>query len=281
MDFLTSLDNYNIFYEVAKEKNITKASEKLFISQPAVSQAIKKLEDNLGLKLFVRSKRGIELTSIGQKIFVKVENAMHNFSAIEQLVDEEKGLLRGDLIFGSGSNVARQVLCKPIAAFIDHYPLINVKIIESVQSKMIDMLKSGQINFVLTQRNSQINFPFIPIFKTQYCFVKSPACEINRFITTSQGSYSHLLLEEFIEKENISDVQTLEIAGYKTALDLALLGTGIVLAPYFLVEENIKEKKLEECFSEYSLPTIEFGVYYNTELSTPATERFIEYLKQE
>ena len=108
MDFLTSLDNYKIFYEVAKCKNITKASKNLFISQPAISQSIKKMEENLSVSLFVRSKRGMELTPIGKKVFDKVEIALHNLSSIEHLIDEEKGMLKGDLFIGAGSNIARK-----------------------------------------------------------------------------------------------------------------------------------------------------------------------------
>jgi len=278
MDFLTSLDNYNIFYEVAKCQNITKASENLFISQPAVSQSIKKLEENLGATLFVRSKKGMELTPIGQKIFEKIELALFNLAAAEQLVDEENGLLRGELVVGSGSNIAREVLCKPIADFAADFPLVNIKIVENVQTKMIEMLKSGKINFVLTQQNDDIDLPFLPVFDTQYCFVKAPKCNIPRFICTSEGSYTHLLLEKFFKDRNMSDVSVMEIAGYKTALELAILGAGTTLVPRYLVQELLNEKKLEEVFSDYPLPTIKFVVYHNPALSTPATKMFANYI---
>ncbi len=65
MNIKTSLNNYLVFYEVAKAKNITKASEELFISQPAVTQTIKKLEKELGVFIFIRSKKGMKLTKIG------------------------------------------------------------------------------------------------------------------------------------------------------------------------------------------------------------------------
>ena len=76
---MDSLDNYRIFYEVAKCKNITKASKNLFISQPAVSQTIKKLEDELGATLFIRNKKGVELTRFGQEVFQRAETAMLSF----------------------------------------------------------------------------------------------------------------------------------------------------------------------------------------------------------
>lgn len=278
MEFLTSLDNYNIFYEVAKCKNITKASENLFISQPAVSQTLRKMEENLGVSLFARSRKGMELTPIGKKIFEKVEMSLRNLSSIEQLIDEEKGLLRGQLVVGAGSNVARKVLCKPIAAFVLDYPHVDIKIVESVQTKMIEALKSGEINFVLTQLNENINLPFEPVFETKYCFVQSSNCEADKFVTLTEGSYTHQIFREFIDKNGFES-SIMEVAGYKTALELVRLGIGTTLVPRYIVQEEIERGELVEVFGDYELPKVLFGIYYNDALSTPASKIFLEYIK--
>ena len=279
MKFLTSLDNYNILYEVAKCGNITKASENLYISQPAVSQAIKKLEENLDVTLVIRSKKGVELTPIAKKILEKVEVALQNLSAIEQIVDEEKGLLKGELIIGAGSNIARKVLCKPIAEFVLDYPLVNFKIIENVQTKMIEMLRVGELNFVLTQYNEEINFPFMPIFNTPYCFVKSVDCEIDKFIMISDGSYANTLFSKFINEKNLVDTAIMQVSGYKTALELVNLGVGTTLLPRYMIQEDLDNNKLIEVFTDYKLPDIQFGVYYNPDLLMPVGKAFFEYLK--
>lgn len=279
MDFLTSLDNYNIFYEVAKCGNITKASEKLFISQPAVSQTIKKMEENLGVALIIRGKKGIELTPIGKKVFEKAEIALHNLSAIDQLIDEEKGLLRGELIIGAGSNIARKVLCKPISEFALDYPMINIKIVQNVQTIMMDLLRRGELNFVLTQHNEQFKYPFEPLFDAQYCFVKSVDCDVEKFITITEGSYMHMKFNEFIEQNHLQDVPTMQVSGYNTALDLAKLGMGVTLVPRYMVEDELKNNVLVETYTDYQLPKIQFGVYYNPNLIMPAGKIFLEYLK--
>ena len=279
MEFVTNLDNYNIFYEVAKCKNITKASERLFISQPAVSQAIKKLEENLQVSLFVRSKKGMELTSIGMKIFEMVEIALKKLSEVEHLIDEEKGLLTGELVFGAGSSITREVLCEPIAAFSLDYPLVEIKIIEEVQSKMTQMLANGKLNFMLTQHNENIDFPFVPLFQTDYCFVKSAKCEIDKFILITEGSYANLLFKKFIEEYGVDNAKQMEVAGYKTAIKLSELDAGIALVPRYMVETQLKEGLLIEMFEDYELPKISFGIYYNPQILTPASKVFLEYVK--
>lgn len=280
MEFLTSLDNYNIFYEVAKCGNITKASERLYISQPAVSQSIKKLEENLGVVLFIRNKKGIELTTVGKKVFDQIEISLKGIALAEKLIDDEKELISGELIVGAGSSIAREVLCKPIVQFMQEYPLINFRIVESVQAKMIEMLKKDELNFVLTQRTENINFPFMPIFDTEYCFVKSAKCKLEKFITITEGSYTYNLFEKFIKDNKLEYIQTMQVAGYKTALELVCLGVGVTLLPKYIVQEKLNNGELTEVYTKYELPKIQFGVYYNSNLIMPLGKKFLEYLKK-
>ncbi|MBE7074625.1 MAG: LysR family transcriptional regulator [Clostridiales bacterium] len=278
MEFLTSLDNYNIFYEVAKCKNITKASEKLFISQPAVSQAIKKLEENLGANLIVRLKKGIELTPLGQKIFEKVELGLNNLLAIEALINEEKGLISGELKIGSGSNIARKILCEHVCEFIKKYPSVNVEMSEGVQSQMLAKLKTGELDFVITQKNEDINLQFIPMFNTKYCFVKSKNCLADKFVLISEGSFTHELFISFIKKNGLEKTPVVQVAGYKTALELVKRRIGTTLLPKYIVQDLLDENVLEVVYENYALPTITFGAYYNKNLQTPAAKKFMEYL---
>lgn len=273
-----NLNNYKIFYEVAKCKNITKASNNLFISQPAVSQVIKKLEEELGCVLFVRSKKGMELTDIGKAIFTQVETSLNGLNSISEIISKENGLLIGNLKIGAGSNIARTTICKPIADFTKKHPYVNISIYENVQSKMIDMLKCGELQVVITQKNENINLPFIPLLTTNYLFVKSKDCILEKFILITEGSYTHSVFKNFITENNFENTPTMEVAGYKTSLELARLGVGTTLVPEYLACDDIKKGNLKQVFTSYKLPSITFGAYYNDLLLTPATKEFLKYL---
>ena len=73
-----SLSSYKVFYEVAKAGNISKAAKALFISQPAISKSIVKLEEQLGVRLFVRNSRGVSLTAEGEMLLSHVSDAFDN-----------------------------------------------------------------------------------------------------------------------------------------------------------------------------------------------------------
>ena len=80
---MTNLNLYRIFCEVAKQKNITKASEVLFVSQPAVSSAMKELESQLGGQLLIRQNKGVILTSYGQDIYQKIAPSIEKLEQVE------------------------------------------------------------------------------------------------------------------------------------------------------------------------------------------------------
>ena len=80
---MANLNLYKIFLCVAEEKNLTKASSKMYVSQPAISNSIKELEASLGCELFIRKNKGVELTPYGEKLYDKCR------SAVEKLADVE------------------------------------------------------------------------------------------------------------------------------------------------------------------------------------------------
>lgn len=275
------LNVFKIFYQVAKHQNVTKASQQLYISQPAVSQSIKKLEQDLGCVLFVRNKKGMFLTEIGQKVYQQVEKSLHGLNNIYQLVSQEKGLLIGNLHIGAGSNIARSTLCKPIALFAKQHPQVHISLREMVQAQMIEKLIKGELQLVVTQQNKEIELPFVPLTTTQYIFVKSKDCMREIFIFITEGSYTHQLFQQFVEANHYNHVPTMEISGYKNAIELAKLGVGTTLVPAYLVEDDIRNGKLQKAYTSYTLPTITFGAYYNSKLETPATKEFLTYLTKQ
>ena len=93
-----NIELYRVFYWIAKEKNITKTAEKLFVSQSAVTQSLKKLEEQLGGTLFVRNKKGVELTDAGEKLYNYIESSINVLNNAEnmfsQYTDSDSGTIR-------------------------------------------------------------------------------------------------------------------------------------------------------------------------------------------
>ena len=107
---LQSLSSYRIFYTVAKTQNISKAAKELYISQPAISKSIQKLEESLGCELFRRSSRGVLLTEEGELLFTHVSSAFETLTLGEDKLKNSLELGVGHLKIGVSSTLCKYML---------------------------------------------------------------------------------------------------------------------------------------------------------------------------
>ena len=120
---MVNLELYRVFYTVAKCGSLTKAAEELFISQPAVSQAVKQLENQMGATLFNRTHRGMELSVQGGKlIFKKVEEALNLLDSAENTLIELKTTATGTIRVGATDSIFSNILADKIAEYHERYP---------------------------------------------------------------------------------------------------------------------------------------------------------------
>ena len=123
---MIDLDLYKIFYIVAEEGNITKASEKLHISQPAVTKQIKNLENQLNTPLFIRTKRGVILNECGEKIFIKVKQALSLLDEVSNVVNDYNNLNVGKIKIGISTSLMKYYLLEYLEIFHNKYPNIVI-----------------------------------------------------------------------------------------------------------------------------------------------------------
>ncbi|AJA46383.1 transcriptional regulator, LysR family protein [Clostridium pasteurianum DSM 525 = ATCC 6013] len=146
------------FLAVAEEGQITAAAKKLNISQPPLSQQLKALETELGVKLFIRNSRNIELTEAGIILRNKSEQIIELVNATEkELKDLNKGL-EGTLNIGTVGSSAITVLPKKIYEFHQKYPNINFQMWDGSSTRIMELLNNGiiELGFVRTPFNTKV-----------------------------------------------------------------------------------------------------------------------------
>ena len=131
---------------VAEHKNFTLAAEKCFVTQPTLSMQIQKLEEELGVQIFDRGKKPIQLTDVGQQIVTQAKNIVNESIRIKDIVDQQKGYIGGDFKVGIIPTVMPTLLPMFMANFINKYPKVNLIIEEHTTEEIIKMLKSGQLD---------------------------------------------------------------------------------------------------------------------------------------
>ena len=142
---MVNLELYRVFYTVAKCGSLTRAAEELYISQPAVSQAIKQLESQLGTPLFNRLHKGMELSAQGgELIFGDVERALQLLGGVEDKLSELQKSATGTLRIGASDTIFQYCLAEKIVAFQKLYPKVRFELLADVSPKTIEQLKTDR-----------------------------------------------------------------------------------------------------------------------------------------
>ena len=249
---------YRIFYYVAKNKNITAASKELLISQPAISKSIKHLEEELGGKLFIRTKRGVTLTSEGIEFYNYIKNAIEYINNAENKFTELINLETGTIKIGISTTLTKEFLIDYLKIFHIKYPKIIVEIITDRTENLYARLRNGLIDFiVLNIPNNDINdIEFIKCKKVHDIFVASDVSlknkeinlsELNKYplVLQAKGSNTRKYIDNFFNSNNINIKPVIDATSYTLVIEFVKAGFGIGNAVKEFVTEDLNKSLYE------------------------------------
>ncbi len=266
---MVNIELYRVFYTVAKCGSLTKAAEELFISQPAVSQAIKQLESQLGTSLFNRTHRGMELSVQGGKlIFKQVEEALALLDAAENKLIELKTTATGTIRIGATDSIFSNILADKIVAFNEKYPAVRFELITGTSPDTLTQLKDNKcdIGFVnLPIEDKDVNFTgtvahLSDIFVAGKKFSDIKDKQINLkdlheypLLMIEENTVARHALTKYIQTMGISLSPYIEVANWDLMLKLAVSGMGIGCVPR---EYALKELESGELFEVKVIPAL-------------------------
>ena len=279
------------FLCVYENKSIMLASKKLFITQPAVTNSIKKLEDFLGGKLFIRTAKGVVPTKEGEMFnsvcydsMQMLSNGINKFSALSNL---EEGYLN----IGSSSTIIRKILLPFIEYFNKKYPKIIISITDANSEKLMKYVKNNAVDLAVLNLpvKSDDIFKIIPIYETHDCFIASKDFEKD-YLTNEELKNQKLILqkrpssnrdyfEKMCEKNKINLNPSFEIGSFGLITDFVASKMGIAYTIKEFVKDDIKNGRVKIVDTEFvSLPR-QIGIM-TSQISTNsfACEKFIEEL---
>lgn len=289
-----NLSQYKIFYEVAKAGNISKAAKELYISQPAISKAISKLEDSLGLSLFTRSSRGVQLTSEGEILF---EHTREAFDALDRGEQELKRIQEfdiGHLRIGVSNTLCKYILLPYLKTFIDQYPHMKVTIESQATAQTLGRLEQQKIDLGLVAEPSvRRDLAFIPVMDIQDTFVTTPNYLENLYLRegrdTSLFETGNIMLldtsnitrhhvDEYMAENNICPHQILEVTTMDLLIEFAKIGLGIACVIKELVQKELDSGLLVEIPLYIPIHRRTIGFAYHPSNQSMALKTFLEFL---
>lgn len=287
-----SLDLYRIFLEVSRTSNITKAAEKLFVSQSAVSQSIKQLESLIGGKLFNRSVHGVTLTPEGEVLFSHIDEAITLIDNAQNKFVEMKDLNTGTIRIGASDTICNLFLLPVLERFISRHPNIRVSVTNGTTDESIDLLKRASVDiaFINLPINSNAMLEEIPVKEIHECFVvgnkymylaEKPMhlSELINYplLTLERASNSRRQMDLFLEKHNVEITPAIELGSLALLSGFAKIGFGIAATIREDVIDMLKNHELYELKFYEELPRRYIGLIRakNVNLSF-AAKAFIE-----
>lgn len=146
---VVDFDLYRVFYIVKKNGSFSKAAEEMNTTQPAISYKVKKLEEILGVKLFVRDTRPLKLTSEAEIIMPYIENAVNGIEMGIRRLEEFNKIEIGKIIIGVPSHISIFLLTDKIKEFNKNFPKIRMKLVSKPTKELFEMLKNNEIDFII------------------------------------------------------------------------------------------------------------------------------------
>jgi DNA-binding transcriptional LysR family regulator len=194
-----NLNQLRAFYFAAREKSVTKAAEILYVTQPAVTMQIKALEEALGLKLFKKYGKLLELTEVGTVLF---DYGKKVFDTVEQMEYALKGymeLAQGSLTIGTTRSFARHLMPGLISRFQEEFPGVKISLKEGSSQEIANDLVEFKYDLGIIGRLPDLRkLKVIPYTKEEFRLVTSPQ---HRFAKEGEISYEDLKSEPIIIRE--------------------------------------------------------------------------------
>ncbi len=274
---MVNLDLYRVFYTVAKSGSLTRAAEELYISQPAVSRSIKQIESQLGVTLFIRTHRGMQLSpNGGELIFDEVERALNLLNDAENRIAEIKTSATGTIRIGASDTIFEYFLADKIVEFHERFPAVKFELLADITPDTVEKLKAEKcdVAFVnlpiendpdLTLYGSCMRLNDIFIASDKFSELQGETVGMETLkkyplILMEESTVSRKSLDNFLQSVGIALSPSIEVGSWELMKRLVLRGMGIGVIPKEYVEKHLNEGTLFQVQTDTALPVRSVGM---------------------
>lgn len=289
-----NLSLYRVFYTVANTGNISKAAEQLFISQPAISKSIRKLEQSLDVTLFSRNSRGVQLTEEGEILYTYVQKAFFSLQTGESRIKKINELGIGHLHIGVSTTLCKFMLLPYLQEFIKTHPHIKITIECQSTNHTLQLLKENKIDVGLIgepERPHHVHFDSLgeieDIFVSTKTYLNNLSLRTNHRDDIFRNATLMLLDKENMTRQYIDDylaahrIETnnlLEVSTMDLLIEFSKISLGVACVIRQFVEKELAKGELVEIPLPFPIHRRNIGFAYLDNLQqTTAVREFIEF----
>ena len=287
-----NLSSYRIFYTVANTGNISKAAKELYISQPAISKSIQKLEESVGCKLFSRSSRGVVLTDEGKLLYEHVSEAFETLTMGEEKLKRSIELGVGHLKIGVSSTLCKYLLLPYLKEFIRQNPHISISISCQSTNDTLKLLEDNKIDIGLIgkpENLKNIHFDFLEeiedIFVAAKDYLrnlkargiqKDHILQSSTLMLLDKNNMTRQYIDDYLQENQIIIKDSIDISDMDRLIDFARIGVGVACVIKNFVREDLENGTLVEIPLGFPIHKREVGFAYKT--TTKPSKSLAEFI---
>ena len=289
-----NLSSYKIFYTVATTGNISKAAKELYISQPAISKSIQKLEESIGARLFERSSRGVTLTDAGELLYTHVKSAFETLTLGEDKLRRSIELGVGHLTIGVSSTLCKYVLLPYLKEFIKQYPHINISISCQSTNQTLKLLEEGKLDVGLIGKPYILkNIDFYGLHEIEDIFVatrnylhnlsirgirKDQILQNATLMLLDKENMTRQYIDDYFQRNHISLQDIIEVSNMDLVIEMAKVSLGVGCVIKEFVREELENGTLVEIPLGIPIHKREIGFAYNRDVKvSESLEKFVAF----
>ncbi len=292
-----NLSQYRIFYAVAKAGNISRAAKELYISQPAISKSISKLEDSLNTVLFTRNSRGVQLTDEGQVLFEHTRDAFEELAKGEQELKRIREFNMGHIRIGVSNTLCRFIMVKYLKGFIEQYPHIKITIESQPTTQTLSMLEQQRIDIgLVVEQKSAKSMNFIPVMDIEDIFVATPSYLENlrlregadtdvfqsgNLMLLDKNNITRHYIDDYMAVNEIVANNLLEVTTMDLLIEFARIGLGIGCVIKEFVKEDLDSGRLTQLKLDTPIHKRTVGFLWQSSRTSKALDTFIRFCKEQ
>lgn len=264
---------YKIFYYAAKAENFSVAAEQLFITQSAVSQAIKNLETKLGISLFFRKTRHLTLTHEGELLYSHISQAFNFIKTAENKLSEIQLLDAGEIRVGASDTVCKYYLLPYLEKFTHLYPKIKIRVINRTSSQLTESLHRGLIDLaIITLPTADKTVKINQLVSVEDILVASPKfgelqakkvdwSELNKYplLMLERSSATRRNFDRYLGQKGVVLAPELELESVDLLVEFAKIGLGIGFVLKESAQNALQSGELFEVETNEKLPLRQLG----------------------
>ena len=233
------LQELHMLVVLAEELNMRKAAERLFVSQPALSQRLQTIEKSWGTKIFLRSQKGLTVTSAGEKIIQFAKDVTLEQEKVRENIDELEGEIHGTLKLAAASIIGQHWLPNVLKTYVKQYPNVKISLVTGWSSEMLKSLYEDHVHIGIIRGNPEWKGPKHYLMRDELYLVDTEIRNIEDIAKTerpfiqfkSDSTYYQEIQHWWHQKFKTSPKQTIIVDQIETCKQMAFHGIGYAILP--------------------------------------------------